>query len=90
MARLELGTLENLARDSLAVPKVRSIISNMGGSMKSRKKSSLSLKMSEDLMKSKIVDAREVIKETEVKLEHELFRMKNVLGMNDRMITRLS
>ena len=87
---MELGTLEDLLKQDLAVPQVQSVVRKMGGAMKSIKKSKLSVKLSKDLMDSKIADAKEVVKESEVKLEAELLRMKESLGMEDKLIRKLA
>ena len=90
VARAELGTLMNLAGEDLAVPQVQSIVSKMGGAMKSSKKSKFNVKLSKELMETKIADAKEYVKDAEKSLEVELIRMKVKLGMDDKMINKLN
>ena len=72
VAKVEYELLEAMVEREIAVPQVRSIISKMGGARKSLRKTNWDGKVTVDLMKTKLVDAKEHVKESEVKLSEEM------------------
>ena len=91
LARTEIKLLGDMMQQDIAVPQVTGIVKKMVRARKSARRGGghKDPKLTKDLMKSKLEDAKEHLKETEKKLKNEKERMKNNLRMEERMIHRL-
>ena len=89
-AKAELGLLRTMKAGGLGVPQLTSMINRMGGARKSnRGGGQWEKKTIDDLMDTKIDDAKQHLKEEEIKLREEVEWVRTVMGMEERRVIRL-
>ena len=91
VARAELRLMDNMMIHEVSVPQVSSIVGKMGRARKSNRWGGRrgDHRIATDLMRSKVDDARQHLKETHTKLRKEKEKMKNKYNMEDKKIKKI-